>query len=251
MISTGDKDLAQLVSERVTLVNTMSNERLDPEGVQAKFGVPPERILDYMTLVGDSVDNVPGVEKVGPKTAAKWVSQYGSLEEVMSHASEIGGAVGENLRKALDWLPKGRQLLAVKCDVKLPVDLEELKLAPRDDKQLGDLLSRFGFKSWLKEAPPGRGAAPTPRARRPRAPRSSAATKRCSTEADLSRWLAELEAAGPRFPRHRDDERRADAGAARGLVLRDAGGPRGVPAARSPLRRRAEPGRDRERRSRR
>ena len=120
VISTGDKDLAQLVSERVTLVNTMSNERLDPAGVQAKFGVPPGRMLDYLTLVGDSVDNVPGVEKVGPKTAAKWVAQYGSLEGVMSHASEIGGAVGENLRKTLDWLPKGRQLLAVKCDAQLP-----------------------------------------------------------------------------------------------------------------------------------
>src|SRR5207344_2012601 len=131
VISTGDKDLTQLVSDRVTLVNTMSNERLDPEGVKAKFGVPPERMLDYMTLVGDSVDNVPGVEKVGPKTAAKWVSQYGSLEEVMRHAPEINGAVGEGLRRALAWLPKGKQLLAVKCDVKLPFDLEELKLAPR------------------------------------------------------------------------------------------------------------------------
>ncbi|TMH49181.1 MAG: DNA polymerase I, partial [Betaproteobacteria bacterium] len=94
VISTGDKDLAQLVTDRVTLVNTMSNERLDPAGVKAKFGVPPERMLDYLTLVGDSVDNVPGVDKVGPKTAAKWIEQYGSLEEVMRHADEIGGAVG-------------------------------------------------------------------------------------------------------------------------------------------------------------
>ncbi|HET7201315.1 MAG TPA: 5'-3' exonuclease H3TH domain-containing protein, partial [Burkholderiales bacterium] len=115
VISTGDKDLAQLVSERVTLVNTMSNERLDPAGVEAKFGVRPERMLDYLTLVGDSVDNVPGVEKVGPKTAAKWVSQYGSLDEVMRHAQEINGAVGENLRRALEWLPRARQLLTVKC----------------------------------------------------------------------------------------------------------------------------------------
>jgi DNA polymerase-1 len=193
VISTGDKDLAQLVSDRVTLVNTMSNERLDPAGVQAKFGVPPGRMLDYLTLVGDSVDNVPGVEKVGPKTAAKWVAQYGSLEGVVSHASEIGGAVGENLRKALDWLPKGRQLLAVKCDVQLPFDVEELKLAPRDDKRLGELLSRFGFKSWLKEAPPASDApAQSPE------PQHAAVERRHETlltEADLARWLAEIEAA--------------------------------------------------------
>jgi len=193
VISTGDKDLAQLVSERVTLVNTMSNERLDPAGVQAKFGVPPGRMLDYLTLVGDSVDNVPGVEKVGPKTAAKWVAQYGSLESVMSHASEIGGAVGENLRKALDWLPKGRQLLAVKCDVQLPVDLEELKLAPRDDKRLGELLSQFGFKSWLKEAPPAGDALPqSPAPQRTQVARHH---ETLLTEADLARWLAEIEAA--------------------------------------------------------
>ena len=196
VISTGDKDLAQLVTDRVTLVNTMSNERLDPAGVKAKFGVPPERILDYMTLVGDSVDNVPGVEKVGPKTAAKWVSQYGSLEEVMRHANEINGAVGENLRKALDWLPKGRQLLAVKCDVELPFDLEELRLAPRDDKRLSELLSRFGFKSWLKEAPGG--ASESPAAAASPAPAQADVERRYETlftESDLERWLTELDAA--------------------------------------------------------
>ncbi|HUL91854.1 MAG TPA: DNA polymerase I [Burkholderiales bacterium] len=193
VISTGDKDLAQLVTERVTLVNTMSNERLDPEGVRAKFGVPPERILDYMTLVGDSVDNVPGVEKVGPKTAAKWVSQYGSLEEVVRHADEIGGAVGENLRKALGWLPKARQVLAVKCDVELPVDLEELKLAPRDDKKLGDLLSHFGFKSWLKESPPAAGEAPAAPA--PVRVQVERRHEILSSDADLARWLKELEGA--------------------------------------------------------
>ena len=193
VISTGDKDLAQLVTDRVTLVNTMSNERLDPGGVKAKFGVPPERILDYMTLVGDSVDNVPGVEKVGPKTAAKWVLQYGSLEEVMRHAGEIGGAVGENLRKALDWLPKGRQLLAVKCDVVLPFDLEELKLAPRDDQRLSELLSRFGFKSWLKESPPAAGEAPA--APEPVRVEVERRHEILSKDADLARWLKDLEGA--------------------------------------------------------
>src|SRR5262245_47667259 len=187
VISTGDKDLTQLVTARVTWVNTMSNETLDPGGVQAKFGVPPERMLDYLTLRGDSVDNVPGVEKVGEKTAAKWVTQYGSLEEVMAHASEIGGVVGENLRKALPWLPKAREILAVKCDVKLPFELEELKLAPRDEERLSTLLARFGFKSWLKEAPPAQSEAlavtPVPQVER--------RYETLSTEAELSRWMEE------------------------------------------------------------
>ena len=196
VISTGDKDLAQLVSDRVTLVNTMSNERLDPEGVRVKFGVPPERMLDYLTLVGDSVDNVPGVEKVGPKTAAKWLAEYGSLEEVVGHAAEIGGAVGENLRKSLDWLPKARGLLAVKCDVELPFEMEELKLAPRDDKRLSEIFSRFGFKSWLKDAPGATDEPPaTEQSTLPprRAPERSYET--LFTEADLKRWLKDLEAA--------------------------------------------------------
>ena len=108
VISTGDKDLAQLVSSQVSLVNTMSNETLDESGVEKKFGIKPGRFIDYLALIGDSVDNVPGVEKVGPKTAVKWLTQYGSLEEVIGHAGEIGGVVGENLRKVLDWLPRAR-----------------------------------------------------------------------------------------------------------------------------------------------
>jgi DNA polymerase-1 len=195
VISTGDKDLAQLVSDRITLVNTMSNERLDPAGVKAKFGVPPERMLDYLTLIGDAVDNVPGVDKVGPKTAAKWLEQYGSLEGVVKHAAEIGGAVGENLRKALDWLPKAQGLLAVKCDLALPVGLDELKLGPRDETRLAELISRFGFKSWPKEA--ARDTAPPPET--PPAPvRADREERRYETlveEADLARWLEDLEAA--------------------------------------------------------
>ena len=151
VISTGDKDLAQLVTPHVTLVNTMSNETLDVPGVEAKFGVPPERIVDYLTLVGDSVDNVPGVEKVGPKTAVKWLQQYGSLDEIVAHADEIGGVVGENLRKALDWLPLGRRLLTVKCDVELPVTPEDLAAQPEDRERLAELFERFDFKSWLRE----------------------------------------------------------------------------------------------------
>jgi DNA polymerase-1 len=195
VISTGDKDLAQLVSDRVTLVNTMSNERLDPAGVKAKFGVPPERMLDYLTLIGDAVDNVPGVDKVGPKTAAKWLSQYGSLEEVVRHAAEIGGAVGENLRKALDWLPKAQALLAVKCDLQLPLRLEELELGPRDEKRLAELISHFGFKSWLKEA--AGDASPLP-ATSPAPVSTDREERRYETlveEADLARWLKDLETA--------------------------------------------------------
>jgi len=195
VISTGDKDLAQLVSDRVTLVNTMSNERLDPAGVQAKFGVRPERMLDYLTLIGDAVDNVPGVDKVGPKTASKWLEQYGSLEEVVRHADEIGGAVGENLRKALDWLPKARALLAVKCDLELPVKLEELELGPRDDKRLAELISRFGFKSWPKETTSDASPPPAPSPAPVRADQEERRYETLVGEADLARWLEDLEAA--------------------------------------------------------
>jgi DNA polymerase-1 len=151
IISTGDKDLAQLVDERVTLVNTMQNETLDRDGVEKKFGVPPEKLVDYLALVGDAVDNVPGVEKVGPKTAAKWISQYGSLDGVMAHADEIAGVAGENLRKALDWLPTGRRLLTVKRDFALPVSLADLRDRGAEMGKLRKLFERFGFKSWLRE----------------------------------------------------------------------------------------------------
>jgi DNA polymerase-1 len=171
IVSTGDKDLSQLVNEHVTLVNTMSNELLDAPGVKAKFGVAPERIVDYLALVGDAVDNIPGVEKVGPKTAAKWIAQYGSLDGVIAHANEIGGVAGENLRKALDWLPQARGLITVKCDVPLGLGLEALAAPPRDDAKLAELFRRFGFRSWLKEvegapdAPAAAPAAPEPAAR--------------------------------------------------------------------------------------
>ena len=138
VISTGDKDLAQLVTPQIMLINTMSGEQLDVEGVIAKFGVPPERIIDYLTLVGDSVDNVPGVEKVGPKTAAKWIGEHGSLDGVIANADKIKGVAGDNLRKALDWLPMGRKLVTVKvdCDLCLHVTgwpaLEALAFNPVD-----------------------------------------------------------------------------------------------------------------------
>ena len=128
MISTSDKDLAQLVEPGVTLVNTMTNETLDHDGVVAKFGVRPDQVVDLLALTGDAIDNVPGVAKVGPKTAAKWLAQYGSLDKLIERAHEIGGVVGENLRNALDWLPQGRRLLTVKVDCELPSQVADLTL---------------------------------------------------------------------------------------------------------------------------
>ncbi len=146
IIGTGDKDLAQLVDESVVLVNTMSNETLDIAGVKAKFGVPPERIIDYLALMGDTVDNVPGVEKVGPKTAVKWIAEYGSLDGVIANAANIKGVVGENLRKALDWLPTGRLLVTVKCDVPLAFDFDTIDHKAVNVAKLDKLYEQFGFK---------------------------------------------------------------------------------------------------------
>ena len=159
IVSTGDKDLAQLVTAHVTLINTMSKtpEVLDIDGVKAKFGVPPDRIVDYLTLIGDSVDNVPGVDKVGPKTAAKWIADFGSLDGVVSAADGIKGVAGENLRKALDWLPTGRKLITVRtdCDLSAHVQawpsLDALALREVDREGLLDFYQRFGFKAWRND----------------------------------------------------------------------------------------------------
>jgi len=151
IVSTGDKDMAQLVDGHVTLVNTMSQETLDPAGVATKFGVPPERIIDYLTLVGDAVDNVPGVAKAGPKTAVKWLTEYGTLDNLLAHADEIKGVVGDNLRAARDWLPQARVLITIKCDVALPFDFDDLVLKPRDTDALRALFERYEFRTWLRE----------------------------------------------------------------------------------------------------
>ena len=151
VISTGDKDLAQLVNSRVTLVNTMNNETLDPAGVKAKFGVPPDRMVDYLALVGDTSDGVPGVAKVGPKTAVKWLDAWGSLDAIVAHAGDISGAVGENLRKHLDFLPLGRKLVTVVCDVPLPQKVSDLAPLAADKEKLTELYTRLEFKGWLRE----------------------------------------------------------------------------------------------------
>jgi DNA polymerase-1 len=157
IISTGDKDLAQLVGANVTLINTMSNETLDVAGVTAKFGVPPERIVDYLALIGDAVDNVPGVEKVGPKTAAKWLAEHGSLDGVIAAAASIKGVVGENLRKALDWLPQGRRLVTVATDCNLTghvlgwPEFDSLAFTEIDRPGLGAFFDRYGFGAMKRE----------------------------------------------------------------------------------------------------
>jgi len=161
VISTGDKDLTQLVTHKVLWVNTMSNEKLGPEGVKEKFGVSPDRIIDYLALMGDAVDNVPGVDKVGPKTAAKLIEQFGSLENVIARAGEVKGVVGENLRRVKDWLPTGRALVTVKTDVELPFTMESLVDRGPDNTKLAALYERFGFRTW-KDALGGGPAAAIP-----------------------------------------------------------------------------------------
>jgi len=156
IISSGDKDLSQLVNQHITVIDTMNDRRRDIAGVEAEFGVPPRLMLDYQTLVGDQVDNVPGVPKVGPKTAVKWLLEYGSLEALVARASEIKGVVGDNLRNALDWLPKGRELLTIKIDcdltehiVGLP-SLEAITISGQDTEALKSFSETYGFKGLVR-----------------------------------------------------------------------------------------------------
>ncbi len=218
VVSTGDKDMAQLVNDYIVLVNTMSRdgmsvERLDRDGVMAKFGVPPERIVDYLSLVGDAVDNVPGVEKVGPKTAAKWLTEYGSLDGVVANATAIKGVAGENLRKALDWLPTARKLVTIRTDCDLSPHIvsvdASLDFAAEDDARLRALFERCNFRTWLREVEQ-RGlagaasdavqagvdfAAPPPPVTNGGAQGLSLEYETVDTDAALDRWLAVISAA--------------------------------------------------------
>ena len=151
IISTGDKDMAQLVNESVTLVNTMTETMMDRNGVIEKFAVPPELIIDYLALMGDTVDNIPGVPKVGPKTAAKWLNEFGSLESLIDRAAEIKGKVGENLRNSLEQLPLSKALTTIKTDVEVPISLKDLKRDPADRDLLLKEFARLEFKGWLAE----------------------------------------------------------------------------------------------------
>jgi DNA polymerase-1 len=151
VISTGDKDMAQLVSDHVTLINTMTETTMDREGVVEKFGVKPEQIIDYLALVGDKVDNIPGVNKCGPKTAVKWLNEHGDLDTIIQHADQVKGRIGEYLREALDTLPLSRELATIRTNVDLDFGLEDLNLRKQDDDALLALFREYEFRSWIAE----------------------------------------------------------------------------------------------------
>ncbi len=202
VISTGDKDMAQLVNGHVTLVNTMSDTVLDRAGVLEKFGVPPERIVDYLALIGDSSDNIPGVPKVGPKTAAKWLTAYESLDGILAHAQEIGGKVGESLRAHLDQLALSRQLATIHCELTLPVTLDALVPAAPDTAALHTLASELEVGSCLREVDrggfvPAVSGAPAPVPVPPVQP-AAADYETILTPERLAHWLDRL-AAAPLF----------------------------------------------------
>ncbi len=162
LISTGDKDMAQLVNESITLINTMSNSKLDRAGVKAKFDVYPEQIVDYLALVGDSSDNIPGIEKVGPKTAAKWLNQYGTLDALIEHVGDISGKVGENLRAGLETLALSRKLATIRIDCELQQTVDQLVLGEPDVDTLRELYTRLELRTLLKQLDASSPAGSTP-----------------------------------------------------------------------------------------
>jgi len=198
VISTGDKDMAQLVDPNITLINTMTNTVMGRQGVIDKFGVPPERIIDYLALIGDTSDNIPGVPKVGPKTAVKWLTEYGSLEGIVAHAADIPGKVGENLRASLDQLPLSHQLATIRCDVPLDLAPADLQRQPPNEAALQVLAERLEFSAWRKQ-----GAATTPAATTATAPDvvplaaapANTDYQTIFTETQLDQWLTQLAAA--------------------------------------------------------
>ena len=200
LISTGDKDIAQIVGERITLVNTMTDSRLDRAGVRTKFDVWPEQIMDYLALIGDSIDNIPGIDKVGPKTAAKWLNEYGTLDQLVANAAAIGGKVGDNLRAGLQTLELSRKLATIDSNLELDCDLESLVRREPNKDRLRELYTRLEFRQLLRQIDGGAapGTAPTP----PPAVESAAAAARPPTNyetvlttADLQRWIDRLQSA--------------------------------------------------------
>ncbi|MEZ5594874.1 MAG: DNA polymerase I [Pseudomonadales bacterium] len=195
IISSSDKDMAQLVTAHVTLMDTMKNVRYDREGVIEKHGVPPELIIDYLALMGDTVDNIPGVPKVGPKTAAKWLTEFGSLDALLTRADEVKGKVGENLRQHLEQIPLSRQLATIKCDVDLKVGVHDLVAREPQREALREAFQRLEFRSWLQEID---GDAPA--AAPPVSAASAAGAERlyhCVQDAEeLDLWIARIREAG-------------------------------------------------------
>src|SRR3990167_4159949 len=151
IISTGDKDMAQLVNSHISLINTMSNTTMDEHGVFEKFGVKPNQIIDYLTLVGDASDNIPGVTKCGPKTAVKWLTEYATLENLIANADKIPGKIGENLRTDIPKLALSKQLVTIKTDVQLPLGLDDFHLKKINQEKLLELAHEFEFQSWVKD----------------------------------------------------------------------------------------------------
>ena len=190
IISSGDKDLAQLVSDAITVIDTMANKTYDRAGVIDKFGVPPDRIIDWLTLTGDAVDNIPGVPKVGPKTATKWLTEFGDLDRLIARAAEIKGVAGDNLRASLDWLPIARRLVTIKTDCELDQQPADLAWRAEDNATLHALFERLGFRSGPTESP-------TPAAQPATPPTDTVqrAYETLLTEADLGRWLDRITAA--------------------------------------------------------
>ncbi|MHB8354058.1 MAG: DNA polymerase I [Burkholderiales bacterium] len=199
VISTGDKDMVQLLDDEVSLINTLSNERLDAASATEKYGIRPEQFIDYLTLIGDAVDNVPGVAKVGPKTAVKWLQQYGSLDALLAHAGEVPGVVGNNLRAVRDWLPQARRLLTIRCDVPLPQGPEQLHVTPPDQDTLHTLAERYDLRSWMNakssDATPPLPPPPLGTDHHPVVPPPVTHYETVLTEAQLDAWLAKIEAA--------------------------------------------------------
>ncbi len=199
IISTGDKDMAQLVTDHISLENTMTNTKMDVQGVVEKFGVQPEQIIDYLALMGDTVDNIPGVPKVGPKTAAKWLQEYGSLDNIIANAEQVKGKIGENLRASLGQLPLSRELTTIKCDVALHYSLDDLKRREPDIAALKQQLGSLGFSSWLKTLNGDVPSAPAPVAKteapeQPIAP-TSKDYQTILSQADFDTWLLKLQQA--------------------------------------------------------
>ncbi len=187
LISTGDKDLAQLVNPHITLINTMNNQLLDEAGVESKFEVPPARIIDYLTLIGDTSDNIPGVPKVGPKTAVKWLKQYDSLDNLLEHADEVTGKIGDNLRNSIDDLPMSRELVTIRCDLALDLDLDDLKLQQPDNDTLHDMYVDLEFRTWLENMSAGESA--------PAKKTSGASYQTVLDKKSFDAWLKRLKAA--------------------------------------------------------
>ena len=197
LISTGDKDMAQLVNERITLINTMTDSVLDRAGVKAKFDVWPEQIIDYLALVGDSSDNIPGVDKVGPKTAAKWLNAYGSLASILEHAAEITGKVGENLRAGTDTIALSRELATIRCDVELPVEEASLQPRPADTAALRELYTRLEMRSFLRALDGAEATAAGASGTSGGGAANAAAGAVAATGADAATGAAAMSGAGP------------------------------------------------------